>query len=248
MRRTLIEARRYWFDTAAGVVSIYGFFVIIFLGAKLFGGNTPGFGDTLSGVVVSYALWALVIFSLGAVTFELIQEAQLGTLEQLGMSAFGLPRVLVARALTGLVVQVTIVAGLLTVMMATTGRWLNIDLVSIVPLLAVTLLGIIGFGFVLGGLAIVFKRVQQPLQIFQVVVIALVIAPVGTWTWVKFMPLAWGAHLIKQVMVDENRIFDMVGTDLLFLLAHSFVYFTGGLAVFKYFEHTARDRALLGHY
>jgi ABC-2 type transport system permease protein len=100
----------------------------------------------------------------------------------------------------------------------------------------------------LGGLAIVFKRVQQPLQIFQVVVIGLVIAPVETWPWLKYMPLVWGTHLIKKVMVDGTRILELGSGDVLFLLVHSFAYFVGGLAAFRFFERKARDRALLGHY
>lgn len=248
LRRTLIEFRRYWFDSVTGLVSIYGFFVVIFFGARLFGGDRPGFGETLSGVVVAYAMWALVVFSLGVVTFELIQEAQQGTLEQLGMSSFGLPHVLVARAFTGLIVQFFFISILLVLMMATTGRWLHLDIFSITPLLVVTLVGVLGFGLLLGGLAIVFKRVQQPLQVTQVALIALVIGPVESWTWLKFMPLSWGTHLLRRVMVDEIGLLSLGGADLLFLVANSAAYFGGGLIVFRYLERNARDRALLGQY
>ncbi len=56
-------------------------------------------------------------------------------------------------------------------MMATTGKWMNLDFVSLVPLLAITLLGAYGFGFALGGLALVFKRIQALFQIMQFVFI-----------------------------------------------------------------------------
>jgi ABC-2 type transport system permease protein len=168
LRRSLIEFRRYAFDTISGLISIYGFFLVIFFGAKIFGGDQAGFGESIEGVVVSYGMWAITMFALGSLTYDLTQEAQLGTLEQLGMSPFGLVRVLVARAFTSLATYVAMWVALLVVMMATTGRWLHIDVISIVPLLAVTIVGVIGVGFLLAGLAIVFKRVQQMLQIHQV--------------------------------------------------------------------------------
>ncbi len=243
-----IELRRYFFDLVGGIVTIYGFFVVIFFGARIFGGDRPGFGETLEGVVVSYAVWTLTVLSLGALTFELTQEAQQGTLEQLSMSPFGLSRVLVARVFTSVAAYFVIWAAMFVLMMATSGRWLNIDVVSVLPLLAVTLLSVIGMGFVLGGLAIVFKRVQNTLQVYQVLTIGLVVVPAEEVVVVRFMPLAWGTHLLRNVLVDGTSIFDIEPGSLLFLVANSAFYFFGGIGVFKLFERSARERGLLGHY
>jgi ABC-2 type transport system permease protein len=248
LRRSLIEFRRYIFDTISGIISIYGFFLVIFFGAKIFGGDRPGFGENIEGVVVSYGMWALTVFALGTLTFELTQEAQLGTLEQLGMSSFGLVRVLVARAFTSLVIYFGMWVVLLVMMMATTGHWLNIDAVSVLPLLAATLVGVIGLGFVLAGLAVVFKRVNQALQVYQVLVIGLVVVPVDQVHFIKYLPLAWGSHLIAKVMVDKASIFRMPAGDLLYLAANSAFYLFGGIAIFRRFERVARERGLLGHY
>src|SRR5919106_660425 len=133
----------------SGVVSIYGFFVVIFFGARIFGGDRPGFGDTIEGVVVSYGVWSLTMLALGSLTYEIVQEAQQGTLEQLGMSPSGLSQVLVARVLTSLVVYFGIWVALFVLMMATSGRWLNIDVISVLPLITLTILGVFGLGFLL---------------------------------------------------------------------------------------------------
>lgn len=248
LRWRVIELRRYAFDMLSGVISIYGFFVVIFFGAKIFGGDRPGFGDTLEGVVVSYAVWALTLLALGSLTFELTQEAQQGTLEQLGMSPFGLTHVLVARIFTSLVVYFGIWSAMLVLMMATSGRWLNIDAISAAPLLAATLLGVIGMGFVLGGLAIIFKRIQNALNVYQILIIGLVVVPPDEVSLVRYFPLAWGTHQLRRVMVDGETIFSLGAGDLLFLLVNSLFYFFGGLAVFKLLERKARQRGLLGHY
>ena len=248
LRRSLIEFRRYVFDTLSGLISIYGFFLVIFFGAKIFGGDQAGFGESIEGVVVSYGMWAITMFALGSLTYDLTQEAQLGTLEQLGMSPFGLVRVLIARAFTSLASYIVMWVGLLVVMMATTGRWLNIDVLSVVPLLAVTIVGVIGVGFVLASFAIVFKRVQQVLQIYQVLFIGLVVVPPDDVPFMKYLPLSWGTHLMSRVMVDDASIFGMPPGDLLFLVLNSAAYFIFGIAIFKRFEGAARQRGLLGHY
>ncbi|MGH2759964.1 MAG: ABC transporter permease [Actinomycetota bacterium] len=248
LRWRLLELRRYAFDMLSGVVSIYGFFVVIFFGARIFGGDRPGFGETIEGVVVSYAVWSLTMLALGSLTYEIVQEAQQGTLEQLGMSPFGLSHVLVARVLTSLVVYFGIWVALFVLMMATSGRWLNVDVVSVLPLIALTILGVFGLGFLLGGLAIVFKRIQQALQIWQVLVIGLVLVPPDEVVVVKYLPLAWGTHLLRRVMVDDASILDFSGGDLLFLVVNTAFYFFGGVYVFTRFERAARERGLLGHY
>lgn len=248
LRWRVIEVRRYAFDLISGMVSIYGFFIVIFFGAKIFGGDRPGFGETLEGVVVSYGLWALTVLALGSLTFELTQEAQQGTLEQLGMSPFGLSRVLIARVFTSLAVYFVVWTSMFALMMATSGRWLNLDVVSLLPLIALTLLGVVGIGFFLGGLAIVFKRIQNALSVYQILIIGLVIVPADEVVVMKFLPLAWGTHLLRRVMVDGVSIFDMHAGDLAFLAANSIAYFAAGVGVFRRFERAARERGLLGHY
>jgi ABC-2 type transport system permease protein len=248
LRRNFIELRRYYFDTLSGIVTMYAFFLVLFFGARLFGGSGPNFGHTLAGMVVSYGMWALTMFALGSLTFELTQETQLGTLEQLGMSPFGLARVLVARVFTNTLVYFGWFITLLVMMMATTGKWLNLNPVSTLPLIAVTLLGVIGVGFVIAGLAIVFKRIQQAVQIYQVAFIGLIIAPIDRFPVVKFLPLSWGSELLRRVMVDHVSIFRMSLGDLVFLAANSLFYFAAGIGVFKLFERTAREKGLLGHY
>jgi ABC-2 type transport system permease protein len=248
LRRNFIEVRRYYFDSLSGLLTIYAFFVVLFVGARLFGGGNPGFGETLSGMVVSYGVWAMTMFALQSLTFELTQEAQMGTLEQLSMSPFGLVSVLVARVFTNIVVYFGMYVCLLVVMMATTGKWLNLNPISTLPVLLVTLVGIVGVGFVLAGLAIVFKRVQNALQIYQALLIGLIIAPIDRVPALKYIPLAWGSDLLRDAMVRDVSIFDRPIGDLVFLAVNSVFYFFAGIAVFKLFERAARERGLLGHY
>lgn len=247
-KQSLINLRRYLFDTLSGVITIFLFFLVLFYGAKAFGGSRPGLGSTLSALVVGYMVWVMAIFAYSSISQNLIEEAQLGTLEQIAMSPLGFGRVVLARTAVGFVIQLVWVFVILLLMMASTGRWLHLDFVSILPLMITTGIGILGVGLALGGLAVVVKRVQSALQILQIGFIALVAVPVEAVPSMKYLPLAWGNYLLRQVMVDERSIFSMAAGDLLLLAGNAAFYFAAGFGCFKYLENVARNRALLGHY
>lgn len=247
-KRTFIEMRRYYFETLSGLVTLFLFFLAVFYGARAFGAGNPDMGNTLEAIVVGYFMWSFAIISYSSQAQQMIQEAQVGTLEQLAMSPLGLPRVMVTDLIAGFSAQLIFMGVMLMAMMAASGKWLNLDLTSTLPVLLLSLAGISGLGFAAGGLAVVFKRVQSLLQIMQIGFLALVAVPIARFAFMKYLPLAWGNHLLNRVMVGGESLWTQPVGDIVFLVVHSLAYFFVGLWVFKYFERIARRRALLGHY
>jgi ABC-2 type transport system permease protein len=111
-----------------------------------------------------------------------------------------------------------------------------------------TVFGIGGIGFIMGGLAIVFKKTQTVLNVLQIVLLALVFVPIDRYPFMKFLPMSFGNSLLLDTMVRGVSIFRMDGGDLLFLVANTVFYMALGLFAFKAFERAARARGLLGHY
>ncbi|MCA1838737.1 MAG: ABC transporter permease [Actinomycetota bacterium] len=247
-KQTIIGLKRYLFETISGTATLFLFFLALFYGAKALAGSSLKLANTQDGLIVGYMVWSLAIFAYFSMAQDLIQEAQLGTLEQLAMSPMGLSKVLLGRALSGLVWQFITIAVMLTLMMVSTGRYLHVDVISMVPLMVLTLAGVIGLSLVMGGLAIVFKRVQAILQIMQIAFVAFIAVPLSRAPFLKYMPLKWGNELLTRVMRDGKSIFQLPWQDVAFLIGHAVVYMTIGLVVFKYFENVARRRGLLGHY
>jgi ABC-2 type transport system permease protein len=199
-------------------------------------------------MVVGLTVCYLTIYAYAELSLVLVQDAQQGTLEQLSMSPLGLGRVLIARIFAALTFRVIIMFALLILMMATTGRWLSVDVATIVPLLILTVASAQGVGFVMGGLALVFKQIQAALGILQFVFVALIAAPLDRFPIAKFLPLSWGTHLIGDAMIDGTRIWQMSAGDLALLVGNGGLYFGLGFLAFKLFERAARGRGLLGHY
>lgn len=247
-KRRLKYFLRYQFDTLSGLAALFIVFLILFYGAQALVGPGAEAGGTLDAIVVGYMVWMLGIFAYGETSRVATEESTAGTLEQLAMSPFGLRMVLVAEFIGGLVVQLVLISFMTLLMMASSGRWLNIDIFSIVPLVVLTLIGVWGMGLMLGGVAVVFKRTQGFLQIVQFLMVILVAAPLDRLPAFKYLPLAFGRELIHRVMVDGQSIFTIPVADTLFLVVHTAAWLAAGLVVFGRFEHMARERALLGHY
>jgi ABC-2 type transport system permease protein len=248
-RRELTMMTRYVINTISGLVSIYLFFVLIFLGMQNLSGYMAGdaLSGSLEGTIIGFFVWTFTIFAYSDLSWNLIGEAQAGTLEQLYLAPMGFKWVCACTVVSTFLLNLIPHTVFLLAMMATTGRWLHIDFLSLIPLMAITVLGAYGFGFALGGLALVFKRIQALFQIVQFVFLAFLLVPTRV-PWAKFLPLSLGNSLLNDVMVKGTPLWRLPIKSVLMATAVGMVYLAVGLVVFARFEKIARDRGLLGHY
>jgi ABC-2 type transport system permease protein len=226
----------------------YALFLTVFLGMRATGSAQAASGSSLAAIVVGLVVWLQSLRAFRGISGRLASEASRGTLEQLAMSPVGLSRVLVYQAIGEFGIQLVQTSVLLVLIMATTGKWLHLDLVSILPLLVLTVAGAQGLGFLMGGVSLVYKRVSALFTLFQYLFIALVAVPVTTHPAMKWLPLGWGSYLIRQVMVERVSLLQLPAGALAIHVAASVGYFGLGFAAFRFMERKARDEGHLGHY
>lgn len=248
LAKCLIEMKRYAFNSVSGLITMYIVFLLLFMGAKFVGAEAFQTGGSLEGMVVSYLVWMMAIQAYQDLAYEISSEAEMGTLEQLYLCPLGFAWVngsfLIARFLVNLIFTGVV----LTLMMLTTGRWLNLDVISMLPLIVITVAAAYGLGFLLAGLAVVFKRIQNSFQILTFGLVAFVIAPISRYPWVKLLPLSLGNDLMRRVMVDGTRLWQLPGAEVALATAVGLAYFLAGLLAFSQCTRVARDRGMLGHY
>ncbi len=245
-RQQIIMMRRYMFNTMSSMVTLYIVFMLLFFGVRAVGGAAVTTA-TLEGMVVGYALWMLSIMGYSDLAWGLIQEAQMGTLEKLYLSPLGFRWICGFRQLTGLIITLVMVTVLVGIIMLTTGVYLRLDLVSVLPLLLLGVLPAYGFGFMSAGLALIYKRIQSAFQILQFVFVGFMVAP-ASWPISAYLPLNMGNRLLNQVMVQGRRLWELDPSDIGTLVLVAAAYCGLGLALFGRMETVARDRGLLGHY
>ncbi len=243
-----ISLRRYPFNTISAIVTVYMVFLLFFLGYKYVGGNQTTFTRTTEGFIVGFFIWTYSIAAYSTLSWGIIQEARTGTLEQLYMTPLGFETVSIYTVISNFIWSIVWVLPVLILMMVTTGRFLHFDIMTLIPLLILTIAGGYGIGFITGGLGLVFKKIQAFFQILQFVFVGFIVAPVDTLPVLKILPFSLGTKLIAQNMIEKLPIYRMPVYDLLILIANAIFYLTIGFLLFKTCEKIAKDRGLLGHY
>lgn len=247
IRKEIIELKRYLPNTIAMLFTFYIIFLGMFAGIQFIG--DPGSQDmNTQYVIVNYLFWFLSMTVMNSIGFEVINEAMRGTLEQLSMSPLGMWRIMLTRLIATTLIHFVLIVGLLYASMLTAGQWLNLDLITIIPVLLLTLISMFGVGFMIAGMSMLLKQVQAFLQILQFMLVGLTFIPLSVAPFLAFFPFVKGVDLVREIMIHGVTLTEIGLADYLILGANAVVYFPLGLAFFLYCERTAMRKGLLAHY
>lgn len=248
-KRGLLMLRRYPVEMAGQLVVITLIFYGLFLGARYVAGPAAQFGDRLDALIVGYVLWTLTMFAVGDLSWGLMSEAREGTLEQVFLSPFGPLRVYLARNLAALLVVLAFNLAILLVLLVLTGARLRFVGAALWPLLA-ALLSAYGIGYALGAMALYFKRIQAFLNLFQFVMMFLIMAPLEQAQGPArlagaLLPVAPAAGILRDLLA-RGLPFDPGAFAV--ALFNGLFYLALGLWLFLRAVHLTKRRGLLGGY
>lgn len=246
MRRQVQLSRRYLLSTTLTAVMGVGGAAFFLAGMRRYLSSDLTRHGGLEATVASLLVLALVPQAVNGISTRLSVEAQTGTLEQQAMSHYGLATVTLAASAGALAPQL-LFAVVICVAAVWTGLNVHLDVLSMAPILLTTLLGAVGVGLVLGGVTLMAKKTGPIVGLAQTALVAAVALPVGKAPVLGLVPVAWGATLIRRVMVQGESIAHMPVAFAL-LVVHSAVLLAAGIVVFNRCERSARRRGSLGHY
>lgn len=245
-RKQVILLTRYPLNTASQLLGLYIFFALIFFGGQAVAG--AAIDDSLSGLVVGFFLYTMAFTAFAGLSWALTREAQWGTLEQLYMSPYGFGRVMAVKVVVNLFVSLFYGGVILALMLLTTGQSLTVDVLTVVPVVLLTLASAVGVGFVFGGLALVYKRIENVFQLMQFGFILLIAAPIDQYPLLRVLPLAQGSHLLQEAMQGGVRLWAFAPAELAVLVATAVGYSLVGYLVFQRASDRARRDGALGQY
>ena len=247
-KKEFILFKRYLFNSLGGFLTLYLYFLLMFAGYKGLTEGSVKYGGVLEGLVVGYTLWILVTSVYEEVAYTILTEAREGTLEQLYMSIHGFGWVMGMKMLAKIIIEIIFVSAVLFVLMLTTNRYLNLDVISLAIIIIFILLSVLGVGFLFGGLALIFKQISSYMQIVTYGFIALIAAPASKIPYNEYLPTSWGSSMIYDVMVTGKSIMDFTFDEVRLLVIVGFVYLFLGYGIYKFCERVAMSKGLLGHY
>ncbi len=254
--REFISLKRYPIETLTGFCITYLFFLAIFFGAKaMIGKDIPlNFGDTARGIMIGYLMWLFATSGIEAMSNEISEEALTGTIEQVYLCPGGPIYLLLSRTLAGLLSTIIFLPIIFYILQFSTGIYLELNLSSILPILILTFIGLCGFGFILAGITLIFKRIGQLLLIIPIFPLGLAMLPIEDLSSnlqqiTLFLPLIHGVKLIRLIILqDQNLIILFSNGQILILALNSIFYLFIGILGYKMADKMAKDKGLLGHH
>lgn len=247
----LLVAWYYKFETLLSLLLMGG----IFLGIVFFIGGGQFNQGSISFILVGYLMWYYATIIISNMSYELIIEAQAGTLEQIFMSPVPVPLLLISRSLATLMIS-TISIVIFSVVMIW-GLHINIHIGwPGLTVFIITMAGLFGFGYIIAGATLMFKRVTALANVVMNVLLFLngSILPVDKFppwlsTFAKILPTTQGIILLRETMLAARPLADLwEDGSLIFLLGHSVLFFCGGLLVFMWCIRSAKQAGTIGYY
>lgn len=245
--KVVLELTRYLPNTLAMIFTFYAIFVFMFLGIKFVGDPTTA-ADNIRYVMVANSFWFLLMMGVSSMGWELSAEALRGTLEQLYMSTVPPFMILLFRMIATMLINTVLLALLITLSMLTTGQWLTVDVTTLVLVLPPTFLAVMGLGYAVAGLTIVYKQMNAVLQLLQFALMGIAFVPLTAVPLFELAPTAKGIDMIRQVMAAGTPLATFTALDWATLVGTGAFWFVLGLGVYLLFERRSMNRGLLGHY
>ncbi|MFC7134429.1 MULTISPECIES: ABC transporter permease [Salinibaculum] len=237
---------RYPANAIGGIVISLFFFGLLFYGGQMIAGQA--LTDSIEGIIVGYFLWTLSVGAYSAISNDIASEVQWGTLERHVMTPFGFAPVAFLKGVAKLVRTFVTSAFILAVMLLITDTQLQLPLGTIVVVAGLAILSVLGLGFAAGGIAVLYKRIGNWLNLLQFGFIILISAPAFDLGWLRFLPLAQGSAMLQRAMLDGTRLWEFAPVDLLVLVGTAVAYVGVGYYVFERATRRARKLGVLGDY
>jgi len=247
VRKVIIEMLRYLPNTVSLVITFYVIFLGVFFGIKVVG-DPATVEENVRYLIVSNAFWFLLMMGVSSMGWELSAEALRGTLEQLYMSTVPPYLILLFRMIATMLINTVLLALLITLSMLTTGQWLTVDVTTLVLVLPPTFLAVMGLGYAVAGLTIVYKQMNAVLQLLQFALMGIAFVPLTAVPLFELAPTAKGIDMIRQVMAAGTPLATFTALDWATLVGTGAFWFVLGLGVYLLFERRSMNRGLLGHY
>jgi len=226
------------------------FFVIVYMmgGGKI---DPAKAGSALVG----YLIWMYVVSAISDLSFGLRAEMSAGTLEQLEMSPVRVGLLLVGRVIANIIIttiQVMVLGTVILLIFKIRIPWR----LEALPAFLLTLVGVLGFGFLIAGAVLIFKQVESFANLMNTALAFLI----GSLLTVSVLP-AWLAGISMSlpstlgIIVIRRIIFEgktLANTwqdgSLVGLAINSILYLLIGWTIFFLCERLAKNRGSLGQY
>jgi ABC-2 type transport system permease protein len=251
IHKGLLHVWRYKVNLAAQLAM----FSFLFVGIGFLMGRGRMDTAALPSMLVGFVVWYYAFMAILSMSASLATEAQTGTLEQTYISPAPPEWIFAGRALATFVSTSLMGAVMVGALVLLFGLRFTVSLAAL-PVFVMTLAGVFGFGFMIGGATLAFKRVDAVGNLVQNMLLFMngTLMPVDEFPgWMtavsNTLPTTLGISALRAVTIGQQSLSRLWHDGTLVALGlHSAAYLVSGWLVFKWCERYARRHGTLGHY
>ena len=229
--------------------------VFVFVFISYFAGGGEIDSEMLPGSLLGFLVWYYAAFAISGMSGSLTDEASTGTLEQLYMSPVPTWLVFVGKVIATFLSGTALVAIVGVILWMILPVTLPLELAALLPF-ALTMVGLFGFGYAIGGLTLVYKQISSVRGLLTNVLLFLngALLPVNHFpAWLEtiavFLPTTQGIIVLRKVVIDDMSLIAVwEDGSMLFLAVQSVLFLAAGWALFNVGERVAKQRGTLGQY
>jgi ABC-2 type transport system permease protein len=258
LQREFILLWRYPFELVSRLIWNLGFALMMYYGfgaiGQSGGGSLPGFEAGQMGRLLGLLITYIAINGINNATELLSEEVQTGTLEQAALSPPPLVVIMLMRDIASFIEMLVRFVVVLAIAMGITGMQFHLNVPAFALLLTLMYLGTEGIGLLLGGAALIYKKIGTLAQFAVMLVFGLAILPIeGMPGWaqpfIHNFPFTKALILLRQVGVDGVPLSELAANGSLAALAwNTVIYLSLGIAAFTIAERKARQIGTLNQY
>ena len=229
--------------------------VFVFIFISFFAGGGEIDSERLPGSLLGFLVWYYAAFAISSMSGGLMDEASTGTLEQLYMSPVPTWLVFLGQVIATFVRGTALVAIVGVILWILLPVSLPLELAALPPFV-LTMVGLFGFGYAIGGLTLVYKQISSVGGLLTNVLLFLngALLPVHHFpAWLEtiavFLPTTQGIIVLRKVVIDDMSLIAVwEDGSMVFLAVQSVLYLVAGWALFNVGERVAKRRGTLGQY
>ncbi|HLI69633.1 MAG TPA: ABC transporter permease [Ktedonobacteraceae bacterium] len=251
IHKRILIAWNYKFNLMSQVVLV----TVIFVGASFLLGKGQFNPNQLSTLFIGYIVWFYARITIMGTSMDLKDEAEAGTLEQTYMTPAPSEFLLLGRMLAMLFIATVMVLLASLVLLLLLHIPLSLSWAAL-PVLLLTLAGLLGFTLILGGATLVYKQIEGLADLIQNLLLfvtgsLLPVTDFPGWlaTLARTLPITEGIEVLRQILLQGQSLSSTWSSgSLRGLVLNSVVYLSAGWLIFKWSEHIAKKQGTLGHY
>ena len=242
-----VKLKRYWPNTV-GSLLVWTF--IVFMVSAGYNKIAPEGIKliTLDEIMLYFILVILSAWVYTMISTLIVEEARVGTLEQLYMSPMGIKKVFFFRLFFQTLFAFLFIAMLLPLISLTTGKWLSLNLILTMPLILISLLSLYGIGFIFASLALVYKKIESIMGMASIGFFILPMLSGYPLNIKSILPFAPGANTVVNIIVNGYGFAHYPLWWYGFITLNSLIWLSLGLGVYFFTERYAKKKGILGQY